>query len=653
MVRKGSSKVRTGCLTCKSRKVKCDEAKPECQRCVRAGRACEGYAARHTGDPALIGWHRPRSLLASADDPAEARALQYYCTAAGPGMSGAIDPNFWSRLVYQFSSFEPAVRHSVVAISSLFEKLRRNPRGPMVVLEDSSLALNHYNAAIGQLRSSDNQPLIVLACVLFICIEVLQNNTAVAVQHCKHGIALLNDIAGRHGWIREYLIPIFRRMTLLPLLFGRFPDDFPLRLLPLEDPLPLSFAVLSDARDLLWDGMILSAHLVRLGEPYRQRVFASSPSSLASASSPPPPTTTRLSFSSTTSASESTPLPPALIPQQHQQEHQQKVPVPAHLLALQRQAHAFLDHWHALWHDLESRPRTAADHSNPARQLTRTMLRVRYEVCRIWAATAFDPAETAYDGYLDVFGRCIAQCSVFRTSLPPAWHAAKDHFKFMLEMGYAPILYFIAVKCRDLELRLQALQLMLFLSAPRESLWDVNLMYEKGLRIVEAEHGVVLDHEPRNSPAHPGPEVLRPALCPGLPPEEWRVGGYWADYTADEIVQPAMREVVGTIEEMTMLSDVVVAQGHGMRTDSQQQQLHGVRGAGSVSDGSSPLGSKGSPATTVSEGSIHHHAFVDAGRTTKLLALAPKPPNCGQVVPTRQQLEGIVDEVRALHDHVV
>ncbi|KAH7020756.1 uncharacterized protein B0I36DRAFT_25338 [Microdochium trichocladiopsis] len=43
MARKGSSKVRTGCITCKVRKVKCDETSPACLRCIKAGRTCEGY----------------------------------------------------------------------------------------------------------------------------------------------------------------------------------------------------------------------------------------------------------------------------------------------------------------------------------------------------------------------------------------------------------------------------------------------------------------------------------------------------------------------------------------------------------------------------------------------------------------------------------
>lgn len=42
--RKAHNKVRTGCLTCKIRRKKCDETKPECNRCTSTGRKCDGYA---------------------------------------------------------------------------------------------------------------------------------------------------------------------------------------------------------------------------------------------------------------------------------------------------------------------------------------------------------------------------------------------------------------------------------------------------------------------------------------------------------------------------------------------------------------------------------------------------------------------------------
>lgn len=41
--RAGKPKSRLGCLTCKARRVKCDERKPVCVRCEKAQMVCNGY----------------------------------------------------------------------------------------------------------------------------------------------------------------------------------------------------------------------------------------------------------------------------------------------------------------------------------------------------------------------------------------------------------------------------------------------------------------------------------------------------------------------------------------------------------------------------------------------------------------------------------
>lgn len=45
MVNRGRSQ---GCVTCKQRRVKCDEAKPECWHCQRLGLHCEGYQTKYS-----------------------------------------------------------------------------------------------------------------------------------------------------------------------------------------------------------------------------------------------------------------------------------------------------------------------------------------------------------------------------------------------------------------------------------------------------------------------------------------------------------------------------------------------------------------------------------------------------------------------------
>ncbi|KAJ8060237.1 hypothetical protein OCU04_010581 [Sclerotinia nivalis] len=63
--RASKPKVKTGCLTCKSRRVKCDEAKPGCLRCVRFGHKCEGYAYLHKSSvkPIIVTNIAPRALI--------------------------------------------------------------------------------------------------------------------------------------------------------------------------------------------------------------------------------------------------------------------------------------------------------------------------------------------------------------------------------------------------------------------------------------------------------------------------------------------------------------------------------------------------------------------------------------------------------------
>ncbi|KAL8694559.1 MAG: hypothetical protein Q9218_000815 [Villophora microphyllina] len=47
-----SNRTKTGCMTCRRRKKKCDEQHPECNNCLRGGFVCEGYSVRNT-------WQKP------------------------------------------------------------------------------------------------------------------------------------------------------------------------------------------------------------------------------------------------------------------------------------------------------------------------------------------------------------------------------------------------------------------------------------------------------------------------------------------------------------------------------------------------------------------------------------------------------------------
>ncbi|KAL4909132.1 hypothetical protein BDW74DRAFT_174344 [Aspergillus multicolor] len=63
--RRKRTKTFTGCWTCRTRKIKCDEAKPSCRQCHEKGLDCEGYSARLQWLPPVRG----ASVLHAVDSP--------------------------------------------------------------------------------------------------------------------------------------------------------------------------------------------------------------------------------------------------------------------------------------------------------------------------------------------------------------------------------------------------------------------------------------------------------------------------------------------------------------------------------------------------------------------------------------------------------
>ncbi|KAI0836544.1 hypothetical protein F5Y06DRAFT_273718 [Hypoxylon sp. FL0890] len=474
MARKGSPKVRTGCLTCKVRKVKCDEGKPNCQRCVSTGRKCDGYAVPPSSSS--LSWHRPRHLFPNVDDASERRALQFFCQAAGPSLSGPMDPYFWTHLVMQFSTFEPAVRHSVVAISSLYEQMHSNPRS-VQLLADNKLAICHYNSAIRELKSKENEPLVLLVCILFICVEFLLGNREAAIQHCKHGVLILENVESSYPWTKQYLSPIFRRLSLFPFFFAPDSTSFP-KLIGLNDKVPASFESIEEAQYYL-DGITTrTVHLVRLGDCYRLGDMRNRP-------------------------------------------------VSSDLLSEQGKIKCLLDGWSSRFTDFRERSSTP---EIPQEMLCNIDL--RYEVARIWTDTTFEYNESVYDKYLDKFRWMVARAAGLQSSKV----SGPDTPKFIFEMGFVPLLFYIVIKCRCLTTRLQALSLMRTLGIHRENLWEVPIMHATGRRIVEVEHGLSFDEKGRPSTS---------ARWPGLPPDELRVRDSTTDSTQIVQIDARGREVLG------------------------------------------------------------------------------------------------------------
>ncbi|EQB49560.1 hypothetical protein CGLO_11110 [Colletotrichum gloeosporioides Cg-14] len=467
MARKGSRKVRTGCITCKIRKVKCDETKPSCTRCLSTGRKCDGYQQPPPTAKAVleVPTSQPHRVFYGVTSQTEGRALQYFCETVGPFLSGTVDPYFWTHIVMQFSTFEPSVRHSLIAISNLYEQIEGSAQPQRrLYLQDQSFALQHYNAAINELKAiqtRDKQPIVLIVCVLFICIEFLQSNREAAVRHCKHGVAILRSVCRDFSWMEEHLLPLFRRLVELSFFFGEKSDCSDLE--GLERPIPEYFPTYHDAQLMIDDVYNRTFQFVKRLDPYR--------SGLA-----------------------------------------RDTPVPGDVLDSQSHINYLLDVWHELFSSLNSRvsyDSAATDAEDDRQKLLRGFLITRYECCRIWLNLALCGDECGFDRYLDNFKRVAKALKATADEISPDTrlrHLSSLSPKFSFETGFLPMLFSIVCTCRHFETRLQILQLMPLLSLPRESLWEMDSLVAVARRMVEIEHAIVLD------------AYLRPVT---LPPTSW------------------------------------------------------------------------------------------------------------------------------------
>ncbi|KAK7414287.1 hypothetical protein QQX98_006884 [Neonectria punicea] len=434
--RKGNKKVRTGCITCKIRKVKCDEAKPHCMRCVKTGRQCDGYRpaspARSTPEPLALS-PVPGLGFGSAR---ESRAFEYYRTRSARILSGAVDAPFWGGLVLKLSASEPAVRHAVLAVSSLHECVEAKSATGREL--DRSFAFREYGNAIRSLRNwaQRDEPSAVplLVCILFVCIEFLADRDAASQMHISQGRKILSGLAAGHSpsmeMVKQSLVPIYARLSLASFLFGTRPAMIPAHLKSWTE-VPAVFASLDEARCGLY--LVLDEGL-QFGAQAHGVAF--DPDTDAQA-------------------------------MQALQAEQQRI-----LSQLAR--------WYAAFTVLIS-----MSPQSPASENIQNLLRIYHQAGTVWVSTTLQRDEVKYDAHLPAFAAIISLASSIIGTVPA--NAKMEAFSFETEL-VAPV-YWTATKCRHPLLRRAALQLLTRdqMRNRRENLWHARETTIIAARVIEKE----------------------------------------------------------------------------------------------------------------------------------------------------------------------
>ncbi|KAI0106539.1 hypothetical protein F4776DRAFT_435516 [Hypoxylon sp. NC0597] len=218
------SKVKSGCRTCKARRVKCDEGWPVCFRCLSTGRVCEGYGIWGGGDnhfgrrptgpdssKCLKVFYAP--TIIKAGNKEENQQLEWFTYRTAFKLPGVFRFPFWDLLVFQAASSEPAVLHAVLALGSAHRRESLPIRA--VAMEDApaeqeQFTLRNYSKAITHLqphfsaKSNASIRVALIACLMFVMTEFLRGHYKSGITHLQNGLKVLDEHRARSSAIDSY-----------------------------------------------------------------------------------------------------------------------------------------------------------------------------------------------------------------------------------------------------------------------------------------------------------------------------------------------------------------------------------------------------------------------------------------------------------------
>ncbi|KAI2967721.1 transcriptional regulator family: Fungal Specific TF [Aspergillus niger] len=240
---------RTGCRTCRIRRIKCDESPGQCNNCVSANWTCDGYDAYRL--PQRRGLQDIGTRLGWMMTSDEHRCYSYFQYRSVTNLAGFFDSPLWQQLALQMSRTDPAVFHAVNMLSAAHQeselhnmqisaRSRIGSQQYYFSLQQSTRAI----ALLNQRRNSQDPQLrqtILLCCLLFVLFDVLVAQYDSAFTHLHGGLRILKEleIQGKlESEVEPSIVAAFRRLdtqaslydTRFPILSLEYGNQSPLKL---------------------------------------------------------------------------------------------------------------------------------------------------------------------------------------------------------------------------------------------------------------------------------------------------------------------------------------------------------------------------------------------------------------------------------------
>ncbi|KAK7431286.1 hypothetical protein QQZ08_002057 [Neonectria magnoliae] len=439
------TKAKSGCRTCKLRKVKCEESRPACHRCASTGRTCDGYGiwggggSSHpqvgvAGTSSLTITPSPTAASLRIMNAAERDCFQWFMFKTSRKLRGIFSSAFWDTLRRQlFGKANPPTRNSVPD-------------------EQEQFILRQYGKAISYLvpqSPGHHQPSaqgVLMTCLVFVFLEFLRGHYKTAQTHLENGLKLIaeagcapkradNNVGtykSSGGPIDTGILETFSRIQVQVALlrpFNHYPGSFLLGREP--ESSTGTFVSVEQARDRL-DRLL--NEIMQLSEECRQQGIGIG--------------------------------------------IEQSVCDQSEMILRQQRVRADLTAWRGTYAQSTVTIETVMRFRDA---FAYRMLLVYYTMAVVMAETALSPSnECIFDDYTDDFASLLTQSEGLRDAVVASTEVDDIQFhheetpQSIADMGWIPPLYYAAIKCRVRRVRLPAIELLSSLPH-REGIWDTRM----------------------------------------------------------------------------------------------------------------------------------------------------------------------------------
>ncbi|KAL6917175.1 hypothetical protein FSST1_008670 [Fusarium sambucinum] len=202
---------KNGCFTCKARRIKCDEAKPICQRCQSSKRECKGYPRGAFLD-SPPGTASTTSLVPLSASPSSSTSSSTLSDIASPFMDLSFDPyylsspfvnlacgvlvqsprrgrnnaeqSFWTRTVPQLVHTVPSVRAAAEAFGASYSEYVLRVDNSCSGLETTKRYTQALILVQHDLATLQHGPIsCIVACLFLAFSEAIQQKLDVGLMH--------------------------------------------------------------------------------------------------------------------------------------------------------------------------------------------------------------------------------------------------------------------------------------------------------------------------------------------------------------------------------------------------------------------------------------------------------------------------------------